>query len=84
MTPKEKAEAMVLKFSNIINYDFIGDLKWHNPMDTERNRRVKKDAKKCALIAIDEIIEQNNIWILHIGKGTNNFWEEVKKEINNI
>lgn len=81
MTPKEKAEAMVLKFCNLLNYDFVSDLQWHNPMDNERNRRVKKDAKKCAMACIEDIIEQNNIWIMQVGKGTNNYWIEVKKEI---
>ena len=41
-------------------------------------------AKQCAIIAVDEIIEQNNIWIKQIGKGTNNYWEQVKTEINNL
>jgi hypothetical protein len=84
MTPKEKAESMVLKFSNLLHYDFVTDLEWHNPMDDDRNRRVKKDAKKCSLLAIDEIIEQNNVWIMQVGKGTNNYWLEVKKEIEKL
>ena len=82
--PKEKAEAMVLKFSNLLNYDFVSDLQWHSPMDEDRNRRVKKDAKKCAIAAIEDIIDQNNIWIMQTGKGTNNYWIEVKKEIEKL
>jgi hypothetical protein len=53
-------------------------------MDTERNRRVKKDAKKCAMAAIEDIIEQNNIWIMQVEKGTNNYWIEVQKEIQKL
>jgi len=41
-------------------------------------------AKQCAIIAVDEIIEQNNIWINHTGKGTNNYYEQVKTEIENL
>jgi hypothetical protein len=73
MTPKEKAEQMVRKFSILLNYDFVTDLRWHDPNSEDRNRLVKKDAKKCALAALD--------WIIQTGIGTNNYWLEVKKEI---
>jgi len=81
MTPKEKADELILKFENILHYDLISDLTWHNPMDNLRNKRVRKDAKKFSLLTIEFIIEQNNIWIMQVGKGNNNFWNEVKKEI---
>ena len=84
MKPKEKAEEMVMKFSILLNYDFVTDLRWHDPNSEDRNRRVKKDAKKCALAALDLIVEQNNVWINQTAKGTNNYWNEVKAEINNI
>jgi hypothetical protein len=84
MTTKEKAEQMVRKFSILLNYDFVTDLRWHDPNSEDRNRRVKKDAKKCALAALDLIIEQNNVWIEQVGKGTNNYWLEVKKEIEKL
>jgi hypothetical protein len=42
------------------------------------------DTKQCALIAVDEIILQNNVWIKQIGKGTNNYWQEVKQEIEKL
>ena len=84
MTTKEKAEQMVRKFSILLNYDFVTDLRWHDPNSEDRNRRVKKDAKKCALAALDLIIEQNNVWIEQIGKGTYNYWLEVKNEIEKL
>lgn len=84
MTPKEKAAAMILKYTIILEYDFVSDLKWYPPNDTYRNQRIKKDAKKCALAALDLIIEQNNVWIEQVGKGTNNYWLEVKKEIEKL
>lgn len=83
-TPKEKAEEMVKKFAILLNYDFITDERWHNPNSDERSRKVRKDAKKCALAAVDLIVEQNNIWIEHTKKGTNNYWKDVKKEINKL
>jgi hypothetical protein len=73
MTPKEKAKELMLKYLKLDievggQYDGYLTMKMH-------------DAKQCALIAVDEIIEQNNIWIKHTGKGTNNYWQEVKQEI---
>jgi hypothetical protein len=33
---------------------------------------------------VDEVIKQNNVWIEQVGKGTNNYWLEVKKEIEKL
>lgn len=75
MTAREKADEMVDKMYYIGRYD---DKEDYNPvMAWER-------AKHCALIAADEVINQNNIWIMQTGKGTNNYWNEVKKEISNL
>ena len=81
MTPKEKAEAMVLKYTILINYDFVSDLNYNDPRDERRNRRVKKDAKKCALAAVDEILNyifnQFDIYLTQ-------YWREVKQEIEQL
>lgn len=84
MTPQEKAKAMILKYTIILQYDLVSDLQWHDPMDDKRNQRVKKDAKKCAIASVEDIIEQNNVWIMQEGKGTNNYWNEVVKEIKKL
>jgi hypothetical protein len=45
------------------------------------------DAKKCALIAVDEIIKYQDslIGMLDTNDGTNPmFWEDVKQEIENL
>jgi len=84
MTPKEKAEAMVLKYTNLINYDFVSDLKFNNPNDEDRNRRVKKDAKRCALAAVDELIthSKNTAMVYDLSfDESSNYWQEVKQEI---
>jgi hypothetical protein len=70
MTPKEKAKELVYKFkyvkpTKMSDYSII----------------YLPTAKQCALIAVDEIIDQNNLWINQTGKGTNNYWQEVKQII---
>jgi hypothetical protein len=69
MTPKEKANDILDNF-------------WL--MDKVEPMLTEEQAKQCALIAVDEVIEQNNIWINQTGKGTNNYWQEVKQEINKL
>jgi len=76
MAPEEKAKKLVVKFSKHAH---------------ECNN---SDAKQCALIAVDEII--NNIYKssslekYHINNDTMNevevisYWQEVKKEIQNL
>jgi hypothetical protein len=79
MTPKEKAAAMILKYTIILEYDFVSDLKWYPPNDKYRNNRIKKDAKRCALAAVDEILD-----MLIGSMATIDYWQEVKQEIEKI
>jgi hypothetical protein len=72
MTPREKAEDLVNKFYNYV----------FNP-ESHKDDNLKW-TKECALIAVDEVIEQNNIWINQTSKGTNNYWKLVKEEINKL
>jgi len=83
MTPQEKALKLVKMFNPILNYDFVSDLQWHDPNNADRNRRVKKDAKKCALIAVDEILD---LYAIHYTYYTLEFkyWQEVKKQLEKI
>ena len=39
------------------------------------------DAKQCALIAVDEILD-NNLWFKD--EVNNNYWQEVKQEIEKL
>ena len=92
MTAVEKAKELVDKYRIIIDYDFISDINWHNPTDFNRNIRVKKDAKRCALIAVDEMIIQNGeLYLNNLGEETilyykkvNNYLFEVKQEIEKL
>jgi len=80
MTPKEKAEELVGKYFKLLNYEF-GDLVY-----SLRD----KQPQQCALIAIDEILNNavgynaydgvtgNDIWI------DTEYWQEVKKEIHKL
>jgi hypothetical protein len=88
MTPKEKAEQLVEKYRIIIKFDSTYNLKWDDVSPSEEsernNKRATKDAKIYALVAADEVIEQEQYWIEKTGKGSCRFWLEVKKEIKNL
>ena len=68
MTPKEKAQELVDKFRNEIT-SFLGD------------NMKKINAKKCALVAVDEILNINSV-----DKDFNLsfYWLDVKDEIQNL
>ena len=72
MTPKEKAQELVDKFRNEIT-SFLGD------------NMKKINAKKCALIAVDELIK-----IHYLLTNTNDtspsiiYWKEVKQELDKL
>jgi hypothetical protein len=74
MSPKEKAVELYSKYYNRIEHTFNEDVSGFE----------KDIVKACAKIAVDEIILQNNVWIKQIGKGTNNYWQEVKEEIEKL
>ena len=75
MTPKEKAEELVEKFECYVDYQ--GD-NWSTEIDT-----MLINAKKCALIAVSEIIKalRKNLPEIGLGKG---YWHSVKQEINKL
>ena len=66
MTPKEKAEELVNKFAKLPEE---GTLMWYLSFEI---------AKKCALIAVDEILNSNIIY------WTDDDWKEVKQEIEKL
>ena len=73
MTPKEKAESLIDRF--IPNTRIWNDEKgWEDCMES---------AKRCALIAVDEIISIKLLWFQ---KDTEHldFWQEVKQELLKI
>jgi hypothetical protein len=68
MTPKEKAEELVDKFRNEIT-SFLGD------------NMKKINAKKCALVAVDEILNINSV---DKDFSLSFYWQDVKDEIQNL
>lgn len=81
MTPKEKAKELVLKYWNLpIKMNHIIDGVIH--IETQKHL-YENDAKQCALIAVDEILNALQIdagnWIRY--SETKKYWQEVKQEI---
>lgn len=68
MTPKEKAEELVIKYLRL-----NGDTEWFH----------KVLAKQCALIAVDEILKDKEV-IDGIRVINDPYWIEVKQEIENL
>jgi hypothetical protein len=72
MTAQEKAETLVETYYSTIMSFLNDNMRWEN-------------AKKCALIAVDEIIYQLNVlpygmeYLSHI-----DYWQEVKQEIEKL
>lgn len=79
MTPKEKAKELIEKFIPMFSY-------WDYYNDCSRDKNIViKDSKRCALIAVNEIldlIEDNDIdvWDYNIFK----YWAEVLSEIEKL
>jgi hypothetical protein len=72
MTPKEKAEELIDKFRNEIT-SFLGD------------NMKKINAKKCALVAVDELIKIHYLLTAtHDTSPSINYWKEVKKELEKL
>ena len=77
MEAKLKAEELVEKFECYVDYQ--GD-----DCFTEREKMLI-NAKRCALIAVDEIINCDNYFnTLADAKEFINYWYEVQQEIENL
>lgn len=74
MTPKEKAKALYDRFS----------LHTTHLLDPEVEK-VKWNAKQCALIAVDEILNDYEIFNeKHKSYKVPSFWQDVKRELENL
>lgn len=76
MTPKETAISLVEKYKPLVTtWDCYNDIP---ALDED----ILRDAKACAIIAVDEIL--NIDWIIPENGNVNltyNYWQEVKKQI---
>ena len=74
MTAKEKADELLEKFEPYADYQECD-------VFTERENMLK-NAKQCALIAVDEIIDLiNEIVYFREWDNSMNYWNDVKQEI---
>ena len=71
MTAKEKAKELVEKFE--YNGVFIDDI-----------RMSEEDAKKCAEICVDKILESHYKVLVGVMPKTYDYWTEVKQEIEKL
>ena len=89
MTPKEKAEELVDKFYQTTpNEYFVNE-----PIGIKGRYKSWEQAKQCALIAVNEIIEATNMYQYGISNALEHipskivkhpYWQEVKQEIENL
>jgi len=68
MTAREKADELYSKYDDLLNKDFGNPIVFDNQI------------KQCALIAVDEILQSNNLY----NSIKTKFYLEVKKEIENL
>jgi hypothetical protein len=75
MNPKESAQHLVEKFYNVEDTEWIVDngcgITWN-------------EAKQCALIAVDEIIEAIDWHEFEHPNKEFDYWQEVKEEIEKL
>lgn len=73
MMPRDKARELVNNFMKYSEGGIDNDIK-----------TIKSNAKKCAIIAVNEIIDilHPNNW--NIEKDMYYYWKDVKEEINNL
>ena len=83
MTPQEKAQELVWKYYHILEHT----------ISNEYLSVTKEIVKQCASIAIDEILKLDNINTYNyltenkenlIVQLANNYWQEVKQEIEKL
>lgn len=81
MTPKEKAKELVNKYKPFV-YCYSGSGMLINEED---EGVILNNSKQCALIAVDEIL--NDDWYIPSFDEMmerKKYWEQVKNEINNL
>jgi hypothetical protein len=71
MTPKEKAEELIIKYKQIIKAE------WDTECGGYDLHGFELDAKLCALITINELIDSHN-------NDNKWYWIEVKQEIEKL
>jgi hypothetical protein len=78
MTSKEKAEELIIKYKQIIKAE------WDTECGGYDLHGFELDAKLCALIAVDEILDAIVIINEYDFEPLNKYWQEVKIEIGKL
>ena len=73
MTPRDKARELVNSFTKYSEGGIDNSIK-----------TIKSNAKKCALITVNEIIDVLHPDNWNIEKDIYYYWKDVKEEINNL
>jgi len=73
MTPKQKAENLIMKF-------------YYNGIKDKRYSMEYEDGKQCALLCVDEIIIglEFQSEVIYTLQDSITYWNEVKQEINKL
>jgi hypothetical protein len=85
LTPKEKAKELIDRYLDIENYNNL-----NLDLFCDECGMSVESSKYCALIAVDEIIDQwqyIDTYISDLGGKLNlnlYYWQQVKQEINNL
>ena len=70
MTARQKADELYSKYDDLLNKDFGNPIVFDNQL------------KQCALIAVDEILNNDNNFFNTYSQ--NDYWLQVKQEIKNL
>ena len=78
ISPKDKAEELVEKYRGVAHSDF------HNQTGYDEAQR-EENQKQCALIAVDEILDDDVFDMSEeLFEGRIQYWEKVKQEIEKL
>ena len=70
MSPKEKAKELYDKYFELV--------------EAQTSEQQEDNARNAALIAVDEIIQSHYVVMVGVTKSIEDYWQEVKHEINNL
>ena len=77
MTPKEKAKELIDKFNDYT----VKAIKYYAD---GKMQECKEDAKECALLATNEVIDTLYEYHYDSASGAYEYWTEVKQELENL
>ena len=80
MEAKEKADQLIQSYRTHINFDSNLELKWYSPQDKVRHLKVNKESILFALVAVEYLIEEQEMWQNGEAEPVL-FWQKVKKEL---